>query len=166
VDVVPPKAVSSAKPDPPIPGFRYEDMAPYIEGVDGEAWALIGQLFFHHGRPRLMNAGHELELSPPQAIVMRFLDEPRPMGELATMMRCDNSNMTGIVDRLEERGLVERTAAERDRRVKLIALTESGRELREQLNRRMAEPPEPIRRLSRKDQKMLRDILARALADD
>ncbi len=131
-----------------------------------EAWALIARMFFEHGRPRMMNAGHELELSPPQAIVMRFLDEPRPMGELATMMRCDNSNMTGIVDRLEERGLVERTAAERDRRVKLIALTDRGHELRDQLQRRMAEPPEPIERLSRKDQESLRDILARALADD
>ena len=131
-----------------------------------EAWALIARMFFEHGRPKMMNAGHELELSPPQAIVMRFLDEPRPMGELATMMRCDNSNMTGIVDRLEERGLVERTAAERDRRVKLIALTDRGRELRGQLQQRMAEPPEPIVSLSRKDQESLRDILARALGDD
>ena len=131
-----------------------------------EAWALIARMFFEHGRPKMMNAGHELELSSLQAIVMRFLDEPRPMGELATMMRCDNSNMTGIVDRLEERGLVERTAAERDRRVKLIALTDRGRELRGQLQQRMAEPPEPIVSLSRKDQESLRDILARALGDD
>ena len=131
-----------------------------------EAWALIARMFFEHGRPKMMEAGHELDLSPPQAIVMRFLDEPRPMGELATMMRCDNSNMTGIVDRLEERGLVERTAAERDRRVKLIALTDRGRDLRGRLQRRMAEPPEPIVSLSREDLESLRDILARALGDD
>jgi len=128
-----------------------------------QAWALVARLFFEHGRPKMMDANQELELSPPQGIVLRFLDEPRPMGELAALMRCDNSNMTGIVDRLEERGLVERTAAERDRRVKLIALTERGREIRDELNRRMAEPPEVIEQLSPVDQRALRDILRRGL---
>ena len=128
-----------------------------------QAWALVARLFFEHGRPKMMDANQELELSPPQGIVLRFLDEPRPMGELAALMRCDNSNMTGIVDRLDERGLVERTAAERDRRVKLIALTERGREIRDELNRRMAEPPEVIERLSLADQRALRDILRRGL---
>ena len=141
------------------------DLGPYVEGPAGEAWALIARLFFEYGRPKMMNAGQELELSPPQGIVLRFLDEARPMGELAALMHCDNSNMTGIVDRLEERGLVRRTAAEGDRRVKLIALTEKGRELREQLNRRMAEPPEAISRLSVADQRALRDILRRALGE-
>jgi DNA-binding MarR family transcriptional regulator len=128
-----------------------------------QAWGLVARLFFEHGRPKMMDANQELELSPPQGIVLRFLDEPRPMGELAALMRCDNSNMTGIVDRLEERALVERTAAERDRRVKLIALTERGREVRDELNRRMAEPPEVIESLSAADQRALRDILRRAL---
>ena len=130
-----------------------------------QAWALVARLFFEHGRPKMMDANQELELSPPQGIVLRFLDEPRPMGELAALMRCDNSNMTGIVDRLEERGLVERTAAVRDRRVKLNALTEHGRALRDELNRRMAEPPEVIERLSLADRRALRDILRRALGE-
>jgi MarR family transcriptional regulator, organic hydroperoxide resistance regulator len=128
-----------------------------------EAWALIGQLFFEHGRPRMMALSQEYELSPPQSIVLRLLDEPRPMGELAQLMHCDNSNLTGIIDRLEERGLVERTQAEGDRRVRLIALTDRGREIREELNRRMAEPPEPLTELGEADQAQLRDILARAL---
>jgi MarR family transcriptional regulator, organic hydroperoxide resistance regulator len=127
-----------------------------------EAWALIAQLFFEHGRPRMMAIGQEFELSPPQSIVLRLLDEPRPMGELAQSMHCDNSNMTGIVDRLEERGLVERTQAEGDRRVRLIALTERGREIREELNRRMAEPPAPLAELKAEDQAHLRDIMRRA----
>ena len=131
-----------------------------------EAWALVGELFFHHGRPAAMRAGADLDLSPPQTIVLRFLDEPRPMGALAQLMHCDNSNMTGIVDRLEERGLVERTAAENDRRVKLIALTDRGRELREELQRRIAIPPDVITGLSDADQEALREILARALRKD
>ena len=134
-----------------------------VKSAAEEAWALVGELFFSHGRPAAMRAGADLELSPPQTIVLRFLDEPRPMGALAQLMHCDNSNMTGIVDRLEERGLVERTAAENDRRVKLIALTERGRALRDELQRRIAVPPEVIANLAEADQRTLRDILARAL---
>jgi DNA-binding MarR family transcriptional regulator len=135
----------------------------YADGPAGEAWALIAELVFVHGRPRMMVAGHEFELSPPQSIVLGLLDEPRPMGELAQLMHCDNSNMTGIVDRLEERGLVQRTQADGDRRVRLIALTDRGRGIREELNRRMAEPPAPLAELGADDQAQLRDIMRRAL---
>jgi DNA-binding MarR family transcriptional regulator len=128
-----------------------------------QAWSMIAELFFVHGRPRMMAAGQEFDLSPPQAIVLRLLDEPTPMGELAQLMHCDNSNLTGIVDRLSERGLVERTQAEGDRRVRLIALTDAGRRIRDELNRRLAEPPAPLSALEVDDQLQLRDILARAL---
>ena len=94
---------------------------------------------------------------------LRLLDEPRPMGEMAEAMHCDNSNITGIVDRLEERGFVERRAAEHDRRVKLIALTRDGVRLREELNKRMAEPPDALANLSEADQRKLSEILARGL---
>lgn len=151
---------SAEKSPRPEPTFAF-DVSEYAEGPAAEAWALMGEIFFAHGRPKMMSANQALELSPPQGIVIRFLDQPRPMGELAAMMHCDNSNMTGIVDRLEERGLVQRTLAPRDRRVKMIELTDRGRELREELNRRMAEPPDVIKKLSRADQEALREILER-----
>ena len=141
------------------------DIAEYASGTAGEAWALLARVLFLHGKPRFPAIAQELGLHPGQAIVVRLLAEPRPMGELAEAMHCDNSNITGIVDRLEERGLVERRAAEHDRRVKLIALTPAGERLREQLNLRMADPPEPLKRLSAKDQRTLRDILRRAVAE-
>jgi DNA-binding MarR family transcriptional regulator len=128
-----------------------------------EAWALIGQLFFEYGRPRIMAIAQEFDLSPPQSLVLRLLDEPRPMGDLAQLMHCDNSNLTGIIDRLSERGLVERTRGAGDRRVRLIALTEEGRRIRDELNRRLAEPPPPLVELDPDDQVSLRDILGRAL---
>jgi len=130
-----------------------------------EAWTLMFELFFSQGRPKILEAWREFDLMPPQQIVLRLLTEPRPMGELAQEMHCDNSNITGIVDRLEERGLVERQAAEGDRRVKLVALTEAGRELRDELSRRLEEPPDAIRGLSATDQRALRDVLRRALGD-
>ncbi len=133
------------------------------KSVAAEAWGAATELFFKHGRPKIMEAGQELDLSPPQGIVLRFLDQPRPMGELAAMMHCDNSNMTGMVDRMEERGLVRRASAEGDRRVKLIELTREGTSVREAMARKVAEPPEAIAHLSIADQKALRDILRRAL---
>jgi MarR family transcriptional regulator, organic hydroperoxide resistance regulator len=141
------------------------DIAEYASGTAGEAWALLARVLFLHGKPRMSAIAGELGLHPGQAIVVRLLDEPRPMGELADAMHCDGSNITGIVDRLEERGLVQRGSADYDRRVKLIALTPDGRHLREALNRRFAEPPEALTRLSAEDQRTLRDILRRAVAE-
>ena len=75
---------------------------------------------------------------------------------------CDNSNVTGIVDRLEAPGLVERRPAEHDRRVKTVAMTEKGVELRR--GRAPHErPPPPLKGLSEEDAAALRDILQRAL---
>jgi DNA-binding MarR family transcriptional regulator len=130
----------------------------------GEAWRLMGELFFTHARPRMLAAAQEFDLSPPQTIVLRLLDEPKPMGALAQLMHCDNSNMTGLVDRLEERGLVERAQDQGDRRVRLIAVTDRGAGVRDELLRRMAEPPAPLTELSVADQRALAAILGRALA--
>src|SRR5919204_5994412 len=82
-----------------------------------EAWALMFELM-HVSKQRFMAIASEFDLSPPQVMALRHLDpdEPKPMSELALALRCDNSNVTGIVDRLEDRGLVERRPGERDRR--------------------------------------------------
>src|SRR5919108_1253143 len=117
-----------------------------------EAWILMHRIHWAE-KPRFMAIGQEFDLAPQQGMALRALHEPRRMGELAKFLACDNSNVTGIVDRLEERGLVERSSAEHDRRVKLIALTPDGSELREELNTRMAEPPEALTRLSEEDQR-------------
>ena len=88
----------------------------------GEAWDAMSRIFMAT-RGRMLTVARELDLSPPQMAALRFLRDGKPMGELAEVMHCDNSNVTGIVDRLEQRGLVERRPAEHDRRVKLLVLT-------------------------------------------
>jgi DNA-binding MarR family transcriptional regulator len=119
----------------------------------------------HLSKRRFMAIASEFDLSPPQVMALRHLDpaEPRPMSELAVSLRCDNSNVTGIVDRLEDRGLVERRPAEHDRRVKMLRITERGAQVRASLSARMSEPPEPLANLSLEDQQALRDIMRRAL---
>jgi DNA-binding MarR family transcriptional regulator len=132
-----------------------------------EAWALMFELM-HLSKKRFMAIASEFELSPPQVMALRHLDpdEPKPMSELAAALRCDNSNVTGIVDRLEDRGLVERRPGERDRRVKMLLITERGAQVRAQLAARLEEPPEQLARLSLDDQRVLRDIMCRALGRD
>ncbi|HUC08701.1 MAG TPA: MarR family transcriptional regulator [Solirubrobacterales bacterium] len=127
----------------------------------GEAWDLLASLVYP---PPFLAIAQELGLRPATLGALRILDEPRTMSEIAAFLRCDNSNVTGIVDGLETRGLAERTSAPGDRRVKLIALTVEGRRLRARLMREARKPPAWLKNLSAADQRTLRDLLRRATA--
>lgn len=126
------------------------------------------KLFFEIGMRQRVKAGAalgELGLGFAQAHALRMLDpdEPMPMSALADRLFCDASNVTGLVDRLEARGLVERRSSQNDRRVKALTLTAAGVALRDQVLAVMSEPPEAIAALPAADQRALRDILARAV---
>ena len=126
------------------------------------------RLFFEIGmdhRGRVGASLSELGLTFSQAHALRLLDpeRPLPMSSLAERLFCDASNVTGIADRLEGRGLVERRSAEGDRRVKALTLTPDGVELRDRVLEIMSEPPAAIAALPAADQRALRDILRRAV---
>ncbi len=76
-----------------------------------------------------------LDMSTPQfkALILIYEEEGVRMRELARRLGGSFSNATVLVDRLVERGLVERMADSQDRRVVLVRVTESGRRLVEQL---------------------------------
>src|SRR5580765_7092686 len=97
------------------------------------AWRLLVKFFFAQ-REHLPVVD---DLSSAQWHVLHLIepDEPLPMGRLANTLACDASNVTGLVDRLETRGLVRRQASRHDRRVKVIELTPEGARLRAQLLR-------------------------------
>ncbi len=84
------------------------------------------------------------------------------MHQLASILACDNSNVTGIVDRLEARGLVARKPYAQDRRVKHIVLTPLGAELRAGMESRMADGAADLGRLNAAEQRQLRDLLRKA----
>ena len=65
--------------------------------------------------------------------VFHRLDCPMAMKELGQRMRCDPSFVTNIADQLEKRGLATRESDPADRRVKRIALTPAGLELKERI---------------------------------
>jgi DNA-binding MarR family transcriptional regulator len=125
------------------------------------AWGLLAKLVYP---PPFLPIARELGLRPSAFGALRLLGEPRTMSEIAAVLHCDNSNVTGIVDGLEERGLAVRTPSEQDRRVKLISLTAEGRRVRARLMRAVEKPPEWLSGLSAADQRILRELLERATA--
>jgi DNA-binding MarR family transcriptional regulator len=129
-----------------------------------EAWTLMGR-FFWGMRPRMLAVATEFGLTPPQMFALRALDpdSPMPMRELATLLHCDSSNVTGLVDGLEAHGLVERRSAEHDRRVRMLVVTERGVQVRDRLQETIQQVPPALASLSVEDQAALRDILRRAL---
>ncbi|MDN3295710.1 MarR family transcriptional regulator [Streptomyces ficellus] len=106
-------------------------------------------------------------LTGAQARVLGLLAlEPTPMRHLARSLRCEPSNVTGIVDRLEARGLVERRPDPADRRVKLAAATEEGRATARRLRDALGFAREPLARLSEEERTALRDLLRRMLGEE
>jgi hypothetical protein len=106
----------------------------------------------------------EQDLTPPLAMTLRLLDEPRSMRYLADAHHCDASNITGIVDRLEKRGLVERRADLADRRVTLIARTPDGDTMRSRLVSAALQTLSGLETLSADELEQLNTLLGRLIA--
>ena len=130
------------------------------------AWQLLMKFFFAQ-RAHLPSSGARFDLSPIQCHVLHLLEprRPLPMSRLADTLSCDASNVTGLVDRMESRGLVRRRPSPEDRRVKVLQLTTTGARLRTQLLRQMTGGPLPLSRLSLGQQRTLVKILE-ALVDE
>ncbi|MBP0482112.1 MarR family transcriptional regulator [Sagittula sp. M10.9X] len=80
-------------------------------------------------RERLRVAyGSTLPRFDVMAALARYVDGLR-MSELSGVLRVSNGNVTGIVDRLAEEGLVVRVQVPGDRRASLVRLTQKGREV-------------------------------------
>ncbi|MFJ4919516.1 MarR family winged helix-turn-helix transcriptional regulator [Streptomyces sp. NPDC088725] len=105
-------------------------------------------------------------LTGAQARVLGLLSlEPMPMRRIAQKLKCEPSNVTGIVDRLETRELVERRLDPSDRRVKLAAPTEKGRTTAALLRDSLGFAREPLAGLSDEERTVLRDLLKRMLGE-
>ena len=102
----------------------------------------------------------ERGLPHAQALLLVGLDEPMPMRAIAVSLSCEPSNVTGIVDGLERRGLVVRQAAPGDRRVKQVVLTPEGERTRDMLRSRGNARAEEFFALPAGDRAQLRDLLA------
>ena len=134
-------------------------------GVDGarvdEAHEIAGLLFgaTELTRSRFEELCRRFSMTPVQARALLALGQPAPMRTLAGQLACDPSNVTGIADRLEARGLVRRTTAPEDRRVKLLVPTAKGEEVRDQLEAALLATSPFMAGLSDDERRTLRALL-------
>jgi MarR family transcriptional regulator, organic hydroperoxide resistance regulator len=131
-----------------------------------EIWELLLELSRTQFREHLDATIAAFGLSLPQARALQMLEpgNPVPMRNLAASLRCDASNITGIVDRLEARGLVERRSDPGDRRVKALAVTAKGTAIRAKLVERLYQAPPAISGLSPGEQRTLLELLQRLVS--
>jgi DNA-binding MarR family transcriptional regulator len=136
---------------------------PSIDPLTLEVVGLIGTVVARYYE-EYEEAAAEHSLTGAQARLLSLLSlEPLPMRRLARKLKCEPSNVTGIVDRLEARGLVERRPDPNDRRVKLAAATPEGCRLARGLRDSLDFAREPLAGLSREERLTLRRLLSRML---
>ena len=105
-----------------------------------------------------------LDLPPHLARAVIMLDEPLVMSALAERLACDRSYVTVLADQLEERGLAERVPGA-DRRVKCLALTADGQDMRGRIAAAVSERSVVLSQLDDAQRAALGPILA-ALSRD
>jgi DNA-binding MarR family transcriptional regulator len=137
--------------------------------VAGDVWRLMARFTLSQ-----VQRGDQFELLREQGLTPGHLkalaildaDAPRPMGAMAEGLRCDASQVTWLVDRLEERGFVERRSLATDRRVKTVALTDDGAAFRARVLEHLYEPPEALLSLDAASLESLREHLERLPESD
>jgi DNA-binding MarR family transcriptional regulator len=97
--------------------------------------------FLLKSKQQILAIGSELGLSAMQTLtlVLTNVSEPQPMSKFCTMFHCDASNVTGIVDGLEQKKLVSRQGDPHDRRVKVVNLEPAGIATRQEILQRLAQ---------------------------
>jgi DNA-binding MarR family transcriptional regulator len=140
--------------------FRPSDIAAESSTVD----ALTQLSFLIHGA--LERRATEHDLSMIQTRLLGVLRDRKPsMNQLASLLDLDKSSVTGLVDRAERRGFVDRTPSSSDRRAILVSLTSEGRSLVAQVEARFgADVAAMLEPLPMKDRGALASLAGRVLA--
>jgi DNA-binding MarR family transcriptional regulator len=143
-----------------VPGLRYRSRA-------HELWALVVESF-RGWEERVNEAAAHAGLSPVSAWTLVQLDPDNPISqkELAALLHCNPSTVVDPTDRLEKSGLVIRQTNPSDRRVNVLVVTAEGKRVRDELIRRLFEPPESFRGMSAGEQDRFRDVMLAAVASD
>jgi len=129
-----------------------------------DVWLTMSALVMDNQRRREVTEAVGLSFGKTKAL-RRVAARPMTMRELAVALLVDPPNLTGVVDDLEQAGLVERQDHPTDRRAKLVVATDAGAAVARQANEILAQPPDALRKLSPADLAALRRILA-LMAED
>ncbi|MEQ0562295.1 MarR family transcriptional regulator [Amycolatopsis sp. NEAU-NG30] len=128
------------------------------EQIDRDVCKLVHRLA-HTLDVHVRRVADEMGLTPSQVVALRELSEPITARELAARMACEASNATFVLDRLEERGLLNRHPHPDDRRAKQIVLTAEGTRRRAEAVRLLGERS-PVGALRADQQEALRELLS------
>lgn len=130
--------------------------------IDRDVCKLVHQ-FTQRLDVHVRRVAEELGITATQVVALRELSDPITARELSNRMFCEPSNVTFVLDRLEQQGLIERHPHPTDRRAKQIVLTPAGWRYRadvlEQLSTRS-----PLAPLTADQQESLRDLLQTLVA--
>ena len=135
---------------------------PRREQLARDAWRLLIQV----GESRMDEATARLAGMGLSPVMAHFLDDiartpSGPISQLATRMDVDPGWVTDVIDRLEERGDVRRVPSSEDRRVKMVELTEKGRETWRQMDDVLATAPPELIELGEHELRLLLRIAER-----
>ena len=145
--------VVTARDVPAVQNVQPADLA-------NDTWRRMTDLFLSR-KSQVMEIAAAHGLNPGAMNALLFLEPGQPcsMGKLADAWKCDASNVTWLVDRLEEHGLAERRPHPTDRRVRTVALTRKGTRTRAQIESKLFEAPASLRDLGVSDLEALDQIL-------
>lgn len=142
----------------PAHGTPVEDAQPVV-------LELLQQLFAVSGAVNAEVRGvlAEFDLSDTASGLLWLLDPDQPplrMREIAAILGCDPSNVTLIGDKLQHAGLVIRQAHPQDRRSRVLALTDTGSQLRKRLLGRLGGAT-PLSTLTARERQQLGHLLTK-----
>jgi DNA-binding MarR family transcriptional regulator len=132
---------------------------PLVDSIVSELHGMIGSLRCA-GTGRMVKAG----ISMTHLHILWVLEHhgELPMSRLAELLDVSLSNATGLIDRMEERGLVERVRVPDDRRVVIVRASSQGGQMRDEIEALKQDRMRSI--LSRLTRKQLDRVLG-ALGD-
>jgi DNA-binding MarR family transcriptional regulator len=131
---------------------------------DNLSWLFVRVSF--RAKQGLIRLAEEYDLTLPQlyTLISMEADKPLQMNEIATMLACDPSNATGIIDRLFANEYIERKENPSDRRAKMVSLTPKGTKLKNEIVKRITEyKPKAFDNLSDSEKTQLAKLLAKVL---
>ncbi len=134
-----------------------------VRAVAGDVWRQMAEFTWSRmQRGQAFHALKALGLTPGHMRVLSALepDEALPMGAIAEVLQCDPSMATWLIDRLEERKLVERRMLATDRRVKVVSLTRRGVRVKTKVLAHLFEPPPELLSLDLAGLEALRSALS------
>ena len=121
----------------------------------------------HLARERMDARMSRFGMTPAQTHVLRFLrlnGWQMPQRELLENLKVKPSTVNGILDRMEEKGLVERSVSGTDARQRVVALTPAGLEREAEVKQSFLEAEALIARgLTEEETNTLRSLLERVI---